>query len=190
MIFVLFLTQKRSPQKINHFQERTAGYFGTFSKINNSLHKLSNYKIPFYFVDNHNSEASIKLYQDLSINCLFNAGTPRKLSIDVLNSMSNGVVNIHPGLLPKYRGCSCTEWAILNDQKIGNTAHYMDSDYDSGPIIIKESYDFKKEDNYENIMTKIYINSAKLTGKVLKKIETNNLTPNSQNLELQKDGEF
>ena len=69
--------------------------------------------------------------------------------------MSNGVVNIHPGLLPKYRGCSCTEWAILNDEKIGNTAHYMDSEYDSRPIIIKESYDFKKEDNYENVRTKI-----------------------------------
>ena len=45
----IFLDSKEiSTKNKSIFQERTAGYFGKFSKINTSLHKLSNYKIPLF----------------------------------------------------------------------------------------------------------------------------------------------
>lgn len=47
-----------------------------------------------------------------------------------------GAINLHPSLLPKYRGRAPINWAILNGEtEIGLTAHYIDEDIDSGDII-------------------------------------------------------
>lgn len=170
----IFLDAKGISDK-NKFiwMKRTGGLFGDFKSPNNSLFKIKNYSIPFYFVDNHNSIDAIKLYKKLKIDCLFNAGTPRKISNEVLNldAIPQGVVNIHPGILPQYRGCSSVEWAILNDDPIGNCVHFMDKNYDTGPIICDEKYNFVNEKNYIDIRNKVYLSGCKLAAKALKKIQ-------------------
>lgn len=55
---------------------------------------------------------------------------------NILNCAKMGAINIHPGLLPKYRGCVPSYWAILNNEDwAGSTLHYMDGGIDSGDII-------------------------------------------------------
>ena len=127
------------------FKKRTDGKFADTYDLNQFLKKLNDNSIPFYFVSNHNSNKAKILYDNLHLDCLLNAGTPRKISDIILKSTKKGVVNIHPGILPAYRGCSCVEWAILNDDPVGNTAHFMDSGYDTGPIILSENYSFPKK---------------------------------------------
>ena len=85
------------------------------------------------------------IYIKAKVDCFLNAGTQRKLSKDFLAIASNGIINIHPGILPDYRGCSCVEWALLNNDMIGNTAHFMDLNYDTGPIIEIEKYTFSSK---------------------------------------------
>lgn len=55
----------------------------------------------------------------------------------VMQKIPLGVINVHGGSLPKYRGNACANWAILNDEKyIGITCHFMKADaLDAGPII-------------------------------------------------------
>ena len=49
-----------------------------------------------------------------------------------------GILNVHAGDLPKYRGNACPNWAILNNAKfIGLTIHKIDEGLDSGPIFVK-----------------------------------------------------
>mgnify|MGYP001462869090 CR=1 FL=1 len=100
------------------WKERTNGYFE--NKISKEF--IINKNIETYKVKNHNDLKAIRLYKKLNINCLLNAGTPRKLSNKLIKSMALGVINIHPGLLPFYRGCTAVEWSILNDDKVSNTA--------------------------------------------------------------------
>ena len=163
------------------WKKRTGYNFGTFCTFNKSLLKIKNFNIPFYFVDNHNSEEAIELYKKLDLKCLFNAGTPRKISGKLLdvNIIPEGVINIHPGKLPEYRGCSCVEWAIINDEPIYNTVHYMDHEYDTGPIIKAEKYKFKSNSNYIDIRSKVYLEGCKLSSQVLRSIQNRIFTKDS-----------
>jgi len=76
-----------------------------------------------------------------------------------------GCINIHPGLLPKYRGPVPTAWAIQNGEKeFGITLHYMDKGIDTGKIIIQEKYNIKDEETgYE-----LYTRAMKLGMQLLK----------------------
>ena len=141
------------------------------------LHQLGKDCPPAYFVDSHNSDSSKELYKKLGIICLYNAGCPRKLSKKIIDSIPKGVVNVHPGILPEYRGCSCVEWGIYNDDKIGNTAHFMTSEYDQGPVITSEWYEFPSDSSYVDIRTRIYRESILMGAKCLKLIEDGELSP-------------
>ncbi|WP_218671121.1 methionyl-tRNA formyltransferase [Microbispora sp. GKU 823] len=66
-------------------------------------------------------------------------GFPWKLSREVLRAARIGVMNIHPSLLPKYRGPLPVQWAVRNgDPEIGVTIHWMTDDFDTGNIIAQK----------------------------------------------------
>jgi len=61
---------------------------------------------------------------------------PRKITQPILSVPSKGFVNFHPAPLPKYKGPTELDEAIKNKEvNWGVTVHYMDEDYDTGPII-------------------------------------------------------
>ena len=172
-IFV-FLDEKGVSKKDKTiFQKRTNGRFGDDRKSNDYLLALSNLNVPFYFVNNHNSDASVELYSVLKIDCLINAGTPRKISKKLLNKeiIPQGVINIHPGKLPEYRGCSAVEWAIHNDDQIFNTVHYMEEDYDTGPLIKTEPYQFESNSTYVDIRSQVYLKGINLLCVAIRNIQ-------------------
>jgi methionyl-tRNA formyltransferase len=153
------------------WHQRTNDNFGENHMGIRNIYNLQKSDIPFYFVENHNNENSINLVNSLGVDCLVNVGTPRKLNRRLIGATSNGVINVHPGVLPKYRGCMCVEWAILNNDKIGNTIHLMDEGYDTGSIICIEEYVFSQTDDYVAIRTNVYKKGCQLLGRVLKDIQ-------------------
>lgn len=154
-----------------------------------SLMNQKDMHTPFYFVKNHNSKEFLDLIRKLDINCMLNAGTPRKISQNILNHVEKGIVNVHPGVLPKYRGCSCIEWAIYNDDQIGNTVHLMTSDYDAGPVLKIETYNFSQQSNYKDIRTHVLLRSVELAAESLEMLANNtfsNIIHNSMNINFDK----
>lgn len=133
--------------------------------------------IPFYFVTDHNAPSTAQLIQDKQIDCLLNAGTPRKLGAEIIQATPFGIVNVHPGLLPKYRGSSAVEWALLNGDPLGNTAHFLTEAYDAGPIIEKEEYSFAPATPYQDMRSHIYTASFELAGRILAQIQAGTLSP-------------
>jgi len=66
---------------------------------------------------------------------------PRVISKEILSLFKHGILNAHPGDLPKYRGNATPNWAIIkNKKKIPITIHFMDEGLDSGPILIKKFF--------------------------------------------------
>lgn len=62
-----------------------------------------------------------------------------KIPGDVIGSLRYGALNVHPSLLPKYRGPSPIPWAIRNgDTDLGMTIHRMTEETDAGPILAQE----------------------------------------------------
>ena len=87
-----------------------------------------------------------KIISDLKKNkikviCL--AGFMKVLSKNFIKNFRGKILNIHPSLLPKYKGLNTHERAIKNKDKIsGCTAHFVNSKIDSGKIIMQKSKNF------------------------------------------------
>ena len=158
LLFIISDSQKFSEKNKALLRERTSGYFET-EPIASDINALSinNDDIPRYEVDNHNSEECIDLIKKLELDLLVNCGTPRKLKERVFNSVPIGTLNVHPGLLPKYRGSSAVEWSLFNGDEVGNTAHFMDDRYDGGNIIQKRVVDIQDLDSYTAVRTAVYL---------------------------------
>lgn len=82
-------------------------------------------------------EAIARMAPDLIVVASYNQIIPR----EVIALPRIGVVNIHPSLLPEYRGATPTVWALINgEQETGVTAHFIESEeVDSGRIICQAS---------------------------------------------------
>ena len=186
-IVVICDSKKITDKNRKIWLDRTGGAFERVDNMNINIYQMSNAMIPFYFVNNHNDEETLNLIDFLSVDVLLNAGTPRKLKKHILEGTKYGVVNIHPGVLPYYRGCSAVEWALFNNDKVGNTAHFMSEGYDEGNIIFSEWYKFPFNADYKSIRIKVYKEGTNLAGKALryifdKKITSTGGTPQNKNL--------
>ncbi len=75
---------------------------------------------------------------------------------EILNLPKYGCINIHGSLLPKYRGASCIQAAILaGDSKTGITIMKMDKGLDTGDIILKKEIPIEKDDTGGSIFDKL-----------------------------------
>lgn len=172
------------------WRERTGGFFEKNYADRMNIYKVGTGTVPFYFVDSHNSPQTVELIDRLHIDSLFNAGTPRKLAPSLISHMKHGIVNVHPGVLPGYRGSCCVEWAILNDDPAGNSAHFIDEGYDSGPIIATENYNFPKDADHIAIRVKVFQEGCRFAGEVLSRVQNARLRPSDVKPQLADAGKY
>lgn len=93
------------------------------------------------------------------------------LSAKLLNVPSLGGINIHPSLLPKYRGPAPIQRAIMaGEKKTGITIFFMDEKIDHGKMILQETLDIKPDENYGSLQTRLSERSADLIIKVIESI--------------------
>lgn len=91
------------------------------------------------------------------------------LPFSLLSMAPLGVVNLHPSLLPKYRGRAPINWAILHGETtLGLTAHFVDEGMDTGDIIEQISFELKPEQDVAHALEILYPLYSKLTDRVLK----------------------
>ena len=94
----------------------------------------------------------IKKYK-ISIICL--AGYMQIISKRFINNVGTKIINIHPSLLPKFKGLNTFERALKNkEKKSGCTVHYVNEKLDSGKIIVQKFFFINKEDHQENLKQK------------------------------------
>jgi len=67
-----------------------------------------------------------------------------------------GSVNVHPGLLPDYRGAHVLQWAIVNDEpETGVTIHYLDEGIDTGPVIAEKRVPIGEEHDAASLAARL-----------------------------------
>jgi len=66
-----------------------------------------------------------------------------------------GTLNMHPGLLPAYRGLSSVFWAVLEGGEVGATLHFVDKGIDTGPIVERRSIPVLPDDTFERLRGRI-----------------------------------
>ena len=73
-----------------------------------------------------------------------------------INRFNKKIINIHPSLLPKYKGLNTFQRTLKNNDKItGCTVHYVNSKLDSGKIILKKKIIIEQNDNKKTLKAKV-----------------------------------
>ncbi len=105
----------------------------------------------------------VQKIKELKPELIFCIGAMQIIPEEVLAIPTLGTVNLHPALLPKYRGRYSTVHALFNGEtETGVTLHFMDSGIDSGPIIAQSSYPITEDDTGETLYKKFTREGAKL----------------------------
>ncbi len=74
---------------------------------------------------------------------------------NIIESTKIGCINLHPSLLPKYRGATPIQSTLLNGDKIGGVSIIkMDKGVDSGPILLQKEYKIAQDDDFLSLATK------------------------------------
>ena len=137
--------------------------FGKIFKISN---KVFNYKNKIIAEKKIISEINNK---KIKLICL--AGFMRILSKNFIKRFKGKILNIHPSLLPKYKGLNTHQRAISNNEKYsGCTVHFVNSRLDSGKIILQKKVKISKFDTAKSLAKKVLIQEHKLYPKAIRKV--------------------
>jgi methionyl-tRNA formyltransferase len=95
-----------------------------------------------------------------------------------------GVINLHPSLLPKYRGRAPINWAIIHgESKLGLTAHFVDEAMDSGDVIIQEGFELNQDEDVGDALYKLIPLYQDVTRRVLGYLRNGHVPRTSQNVD-------
>jgi len=162
-----FSKTKKSPISINLIISNNSKAKGlNYAKI----HKIK--KKVFNFENKNLSEK--KLLSILKINniemiCL--AGFMKILSENFIKKFKGKILNIHPSLLPKYKGLNTHKRALNNKDKYsGCTVHFVNAKLDSGKVILQKKVKISKSETEASLAKKILAQEHKLYPKAILKV--------------------
>jgi len=101
---------------------------------------------------------------DLIIVATFDRKIPQK----IIDKAKWAAINIHPSLLPKYRGACPEFWAVRNgESETGVTIHYLSDDFDAGDIILQESIPINNDDTIGMLLYRFASTAARMIVRLL-----------------------
>ena len=163
---IKFSLSKKSPIRISLIISNNKKAKGLdYAKKFRIRKKVYNYK---------NKKIEKLILKDLKKNnikfiCL--AGFMKILSKYFINNFYGKIINIHPSLLPKYKGLNTYERVIQNKEKTsGCTVHYVNSKLDGGKIILQKKIRVYKKDSAESLRKRILKDEHRLYPKAILKV--------------------
>ena len=164
---IKFSKKKFSPISINLIISNTNYAKGLkYSKKYNIQKKV------IFFKNKKLAEKKIfKVLLKKNINLICLAGFMKILSRNFIEKFEGKIINIHPSLLPKYKGLNTHKKAIENNDKYaGCSVHFVTAKIDSGKIIMQKKVKIKKNDTVDSLSKKILKKEHLLYPAAIKKI--------------------
>ena len=165
-----FSLKKKTPIEVNLIVSNNVKAKGLrFAKLYKIKKKIYNY--------DKKQISEKKILKDLKLNnikliCL--AGFMKILSKDFIRKFKGKILNIHPSLLPKYKGLNTHHRAIQNKEKYsGCTVHLVNSKLDSGKIILQKKVKLSKKETPLSLQKKILKHEHILYPRAINKIFAN-----------------
>ena len=164
---IQFSKRKNSPLWIkliisNNLESKGLKYAKIF-KIEKKIFKFKN--------KNLDEKKILKILKFEKINLICLAGFMKVLSKGFIKNFKGKILNIHPSLLPKYKGLNTHKRVLLNKEKFtGCTVHFVSPRLDSGKIIMQKKIKIKKDDTPKKLAKRVLIEEHKLYPKAILKI--------------------
>ena len=164
---IKFSKTKKSPISINLIISDNLKAKGLkLGKINKIKKKVFNFKKKNKI---ESQILSVLKEHEIKIICL--AGFMKILSKNFIAKFVGKILNIHPSLLPKYKGLNTHQRALNNNEKYsGCTVHFVNSKLDSGKIILQKKVKISKNETKDSLAKKILIQEHKLYPKAILKV--------------------
>jgi phosphoribosylglycinamide formyltransferase 1 len=164
---IRFSKTKKSPISINLIisnDSKSRGlYYSKLFKIKKKIFNFQNKKLA--------EKKIIQVLKNDKIDLICLAGFMKILSKNFINKFKGTILNIHPSLLPKFKGLNTHQRALLNKEKYsGCTVHFVNSKLDSGKIILQKKVKINKNENPQSLAKKILKQEHRLYPKAILKI--------------------
>lgn len=162
--FVLPILESITPSLIITTEKQEKEPVISFAKDHN---------IPFLSIKQWNNEtiATIKsIRAPIAVLAFFGLILPK----EVLDLFPKGILNVHPSLLPRYRGPTPVQTAIINgDRETGVTLIRLDEEVDHGSILAQEKEPILSTDTTETLHTRLFVKGAQLLALMIRIIKAN-----------------
>ncbi|MDO8269394.1 MAG: methionyl-tRNA formyltransferase [Candidatus Levybacteria bacterium] len=113
---------------------------------------------------------SLIINHSFAVLASFGAIIPQVL----IDNLPNGIINIHPSLLPKYKGPSPIQYALLNGETItGVTLIKLDDQIDHGPILAQKPYNLIGNETTEDLLSILFEIGGEMVEEIVTKLENN-----------------
>ena len=128
-----------------------------------AIKKAIKYDIPYVIINHRycktrqeHDRLVMKKLEEQSVELVVMAGWMRIVGKEIINKFENRLINIHPSLLPSFKGVDAIQQAIDNKVTItGCTVHYVQKEVDSGSIIIQAAVPINEKDSKETLKKRI-----------------------------------
>ena len=149
------------------------------NKINaKGINFAKKFSIPYicFKTDQYNFEKQVfKKLSEKKIDIICLAGFMKILSRNFIRNFKGKIINIHPSLLPKFKGLDTFKRVLKSNEKFtGCTVHFVDEKLDNGKIIIKNKVAIYNVDNAETLKKRVQIEEYKAYSKAIRKIYSYN----------------
>ena len=135
----VFVFSHTSPYYVNDLE-----IFCKKRKVGYSLDKIDLKRLPFK--------------PDIIVSIYYRHIIPQ----EVIQSCNNKIFNLHPSLLPQYKGCSSLTWAMINgESKTGYTYHYIHEGIDTGRIILQKEISIEEFDTQISLYFRVMFEALK-----------------------------
>ena len=157
----------KSPIEINYIISNKANAKGlSFAKKNKIKHKIFSFKNKF-----NDEKKLLHVLKNRKIELICLAGFMKILSKNFIKQFKGKILNIHPSLLPKYKGLNTHKRVIMNKEKFsGCTVHLVNSKLDSGKIILQKKIRIYKNETPKKLAKRIIRHEHILYPQAIKKL--------------------
>jgi len=132
--------------------------------------------------DSINSKEFISHIKSLTPDLLIVVAFGQLLSESLLAVPKIGPINVHPSLLPKYRGPAPVQWSLINGDKItGVSTMFLNKKLDAGDILLSIETKIDPEENYKTLHDRLAIIGADILIETIKSLQSNSIIPKPQN---------
>ena len=132
------------------------------------------YNIPCMLINTKIRNYELKILKKLKkfkIEFICLAGYMKMISRKIINKFEKRIINIHPSLLPKFKGLDTFKRALENkEKKTGCTVHFVNEKMDDGAIIVKKSFFINSKDSERTLKEKTQLLEYKAYPEALIKI--------------------
>ena len=164
---IKFSKSKKSPIKIGCIISNNKNAKGLIYAKRFKIKK----KVHNFLKDTKAEKKTLEFLRINQINLICLAGFMRILSNTFIEKFDGKILNIHPSLLPKYKGLNTHQRVIKNKEKFsGCSVHFVNEKLDSGKIILQKKVRIFKFDTAESLANRVLLQENKLFPKAINKI--------------------